>query len=81
MKAFQKEADDAMEKFYREGPQTESLWVSNMDGSNMRRLGATTFEWHSGPQPDLPFAIRLRWIHGGRLSFDYDWSLYTLPIE
>ncbi|HZT40651.1 MAG TPA: hypothetical protein VFA07_00610 [Chthonomonadaceae bacterium] len=55
---------------------TFGLWVSHLDGSQLREIG------HINYQPDDEVPQDIRWTPDGkRLSFLYKGALYTVPVD
>jgi hypothetical protein len=64
----------------REGAVTE-LWMCRSDGGGMKMLGRQASPPAAAGRPDQ-VPRELRWVPGGRrVSFIYQGSLYTLPVD
>ena len=62
-----------------EGEHVEGLWVSRIDGTEMREIGRREMKSDGGSEPRL---YQLQWVPGSkRLSFMFDSALYTVPVE
>jgi hypothetical protein len=64
-------------KLRPEPQDTMTLWVTDIDGSGMHKIGWESIVWETRYWPDL-----LRWTPDGkRLSFIHDGGLYTVPAD
>jgi hypothetical protein len=60
---------------------TVELWVSNLDGSDMRQVGYVDVE-PNNQRWNEDFPVQVLWLPSGeRLSFLYKKAVYTVPIE